>query len=145
METKQITKQKLNWKCSQNNHFFQKMWQFPHPPLPSPHKKGHVMEYSFKFLFLFSFVQDFAPKNGCFQPMQMWHIYICWPINMFVFEVYWCIKYFELMCSLKNNGFNSHYDNFQFTIDNMIAINVNLWLILNVYMIFKVIVLNHSA
>jgi hypothetical protein len=57
----------------------------------------------------------------------------------------WCIKYFELMCSLKNNGFNSHYDNFQFTIDNMIAINVNLWLILNVYMIFKVIVLNHSA
>ncbi len=118
METKTITKPKLNWKCSHKNHFFHKMWQSPSPPPP---QKGHVMEYSF-FKFCFSFVQNFAPKNGFFQPMQMWHIYICWPINMFVFEVYWCIKYPELMCSLKINGFNSHYDNFQFTIDNMIVV-----------------------
>jgi hypothetical protein len=79
------------------------------------------MEYS--FFKKKTFVKNFAPKNGCFQPMKMWHMYICWPINMFVFEVYRCIKYSELMCSLKNNGFNSHYVNFQITIDNMIVIN----------------------
>jgi len=60
---KKITKQNKNWKCSQNNHFFQKMWQFPRPP--SPHKKGHVMEYSF-FNFIFFICAKFCTKKWLF-------------------------------------------------------------------------------